>query len=130
MRYAAIVSKYKILSYAILASLVLHLFWISAVKVVVSKTPQKTVKFSKVSFLGPILSRGAIELKLSPRQRSFLEKRYLAELEGLIPALMPSGPGIRPEYDMEGSPISSDRDISRFVEEAVTGVKLEPDYRF
>ena len=130
MRYTAVISRYKILSYAILASVIWHLFWISALKVVVSKTPQKTVKFGKVSFLGPILSRGAIELKLAPRQDSLLEKRYLAELEGLMPAPAPFAPGTRPVYDTKGSPIISDDDISRFIEEAVAGVKLEPDYRF
>jgi hypothetical protein len=125
-----VLSKYKILSYAILASLVWHLFWLSAVKVVVSKPPQAALKFGRVSFLGPILSRNAIELKISPRQRSLLEKRYLAELEDIMTSPLQYGPGRRPGYDAKASPIVSDRDIKRFVEEAVAGAKLEPDQRF
>jgi len=123
-------SKYRILSYAIIASLVWHLFWISALKVVVSKPPKAAVRFGRVSFLGPILSRSAIELKISPRQRSLLEKRYLRELEGIMAFPEQYGPVARPKYDAKASPIVSDRDIKRFVEEAVAGAKLEPDQRF
>jgi len=123
-------SKYKILSYAILASLVWHFFWISAVKVVVSKPPKAALRFGKISFLGPILSRSAIELKISPRQRSLLEKRYFTELESIMTSPGQYGPVARPGFDMKGSPIISDTGIKRFVEEAVAGAKLEPDRRF
>jgi len=125
-----VLSKYRILFYALLVSLVWHLFWISAIKVIVSKPPKAEVKFGRVSFLGPILSRSAIELKISPHQRSFLEKRYLRELGDIMASPMQYGSGIRPEYDVKASPIVSDRDIKRFVEEAVYGAKLEPDCRF
>lgn len=125
-----LLSKHRILSYAILASLIWHLFWISALKVVISKPPQAAVKFGKVSFLGPILSRSAIELKISPRQRSILEKRYLRELEGIMASPMQRDQGARPENDVKTSPIVSDEGIKRFVEKAVAGAKLEPDRRF
>ena len=125
-----LLSKHRILSYAILASLIWHLFWISALKVVISKPPQAAVKFGKVSFLGPILSRSAIELKISPRQRSLLEKRYLLDLEDIMAVPMRNGSGVRPEYDIGASSAASGMDIKRFVEEAVAGAKLEPDCRF
>lgn len=67
--------KERIFLLSILLSLALHIFWLSAITVVAPKSAGP-VKFSKVSFLGPILMRGAIDLRMEPRARSFLEERY------------------------------------------------------
>ncbi len=71
-----VLSKYRILIMAIGLSLILHCFWLSVVKVIVAPENTRAVKFSKVSFLGPILTRMATEVRVSPRARSFLEDRY------------------------------------------------------
>ena len=73
--------KDKILIYAILFSAVWHIFWLSAFKVVVVPRPQKQVKFSNVSFLGPILAKGAISLSVQPHQRTILENNYIDGIE-------------------------------------------------
>jgi len=62
---------------AIAASTMLHIFWISAVKIVTSPSGGGRVKFSKVSFLGPASGPGGLsEFKVAPQSASFLEKRY------------------------------------------------------
>ncbi len=68
--------KDKILWIAIGASLFFHLFWVIAVKIV-QPTPSTPVHFSKVSFLGPILDRGAIQAPPESRELAYLQKRFL-----------------------------------------------------
>ena len=65
---------------AILISLVWHLFWISAVRIVYKADDTDRVKFSKVSFLGPIFEGRVANISAQPKERSFLEKRYLENL--------------------------------------------------
>jgi len=74
-------TEYRVLILAILFSAVWHLFWLSAFTVVIVPKTAKPVKFSGVSFLGPILDRGALSVSVAPRQRSPLEERYLTEIE-------------------------------------------------
>lgn len=99
-----------------------HLFWISAVKVVASPVPAKTIKFGSVSFLGPMSSRSGMEFKLSPRHRSFLEKRYLSRLDSVEPVRVvkvdPGYIGYEPGSDAENG-------ITDFVAKAVAGTKEE-----
>jgi len=68
---------------AILLSVAWHIFWLSIITVVVTPKESKAIKFPKVSFLGPILEKGALEVRLALRERSFLEKRYLAEVQDM-----------------------------------------------
>ncbi len=116
--------KYKILVAAIGISLGWHLFWISAVSVVASPIPAKVIKFGKVSFLGPKASRSGMEFKLSPKQRSFLEKRYLSRLDAVArgrEVAVDSGyAGYEPELQTENG-------ITGFIANAVAGAKAEPD---
>ena len=60
---------------AVLASLIWHAFWLSAVKIV-APGRNTSVRFSKIAFLGPILTKGAVEVRMAARPDSFLEKRY------------------------------------------------------
>jgi len=116
--------KYKVLIAAIGISLGWHLFWISAVKVVASPVPARAVKFGKVSFLGPMASRSGMEFKLSPKHRSFLEKRYLSRLDTVVKGQaisLDSGyVGYEPEVQAESG-------ITGFIADAVAGSKVEPD---
>lgn len=75
------VKKYNILTLAILFSAVWHLFWLSAVSIVVVPSVKRPVKFSGVSFLGPILDRGAMTLSAASVEKTPSEKRFLAYLE-------------------------------------------------
>ena len=116
--------KYKILIMAIGISLGWHLFWISAIKVVASPVPSKIIKFGKVSFLGPMASRSGMEFKLSPRQRSFLEKRYLSRLDAVAPEWVSPADSKYAGYEPESQ---AENGITGFIENAVAGSKAEPD---
>ena len=116
--------KYKILMAAIGISLGWHLFWISAINVVASPVPAKVIKFGKVSFLGPMASRSGMEFKLSPKKRSFLEKRYMSRLDavtrGKVVSVDSEYAGYEPESQAESG-------ITGFIANAVAGAKAEPD---
>ena len=73
--------KDKVLLFAILFSAIWHIFWLSAFKVVVVPKVNKSVKFSNVSFLGPILDKGAFSVGMGAHDRSASEKKYLASIE-------------------------------------------------
>lgn len=77
----SVFARNRILILALFASLLWHLLWLSAIRVA-SPTVREPVKFSKVAFLGPVLDRGAMEVRVSPRERSFLENRYLSLIQG------------------------------------------------
>lgn len=116
--------KDRIFIFAILLSLACHLFWFTAVKII---APKKTtpVRFSKVSFLGPILTRGAIDLRVAQKTRSFLETRYLKTVNALP---SPVGAKVSIPYALEQrSDRTDDPVFTRMVDEAVSGPKLEPD---
>ncbi|MCX5679094.1 MAG: hypothetical protein NTZ95_00195 [Candidatus Omnitrophica bacterium] len=116
--------KHKILITAIGISLGWHLFCISAIKVVASPLPSKIIKFGKVSFLGPMASRSGMELKLSPRQRSFLERRYLSRLDSVARGRIISADFGYADYEPE---LQTESGITGFIENAVAGSKVEPD---
>jgi hypothetical protein len=119
----------RILLAAIALSLAWHLFWMFAVKVVVAPENKGGIKFSKVSFLGPILERGALEVRVAHGERAFLEKRYLALAGKMIPLTeeTPKAPsaGSLAETDAYAS---IDARLSRVIKEAVSSSKLEPNY--
>ena len=71
----------RVLLSALIFSAVWHLFWMSALTVVVAPRDTKPPKFSSVSFLGPILGESMLEVNSASHERSDLEKRYLSEVE-------------------------------------------------
>lgn len=116
--------KHKIFAIAIGISLAWHLLWMSAIHVVASPVPSRAAMFGKVSFLGPAASRIGMELKLSPRERSFLEKRYLTRLEELYDTSpLPEGS----KYAIPDTGLMAEDGITVLIDAAVTGPKLEPD---
>ncbi|MCM8761061.1 MAG: hypothetical protein NC938_02270 [Candidatus Omnitrophica bacterium] len=122
-------ADYKILFLALLVSLVWHLFWLSAVKVVSSGESAKAVKFSKVSFLGPILTRVGMEVRAHPAARSKPEKRFLKVI-GEEPAYSPTdfigSDGRR--GSIESPPRLNDEKMPYYVNKFIGGSKLEPDF--
>lgn len=114
----------KIFIIAIIFSVVWHIFWLSIVTVVITPEAKAPVRFSRVSFLGPLLGRGVIEARLMPKERSFLEERYLESVEGMFTAnqnvgSMPSGETYAERYEKRLTPL---------IEEALDGSKLEAPY--
>ena len=81
MNTKSLLFKDKVLIFAILFSAVWHLFWLSALTVVVVPKDTKPPKFSSVSFLGPILDESVLAVSAVRHERSVLEKRYLSSIE-------------------------------------------------
>ena len=115
--------KEKMLISAIAVSLVWHALWLSAIKIVSMPPEAAPHKFSRVSFLGPILGRGAIEARSTRGESSFLDERYMAALRK----------SATPEFgsaDKSAIPADEGRDVERgmsvFIERSLEGEKLSP----
>ena len=121
--------SYGVFIIAILASLLWHLFWLSTISIVSNPDNTRPVKFSKVSFLGPLLGKGAMEFQARPKERSFLEKRYLKMVNSLP---------VRPEdgLSLADGRYETENDLSRLrdetmialIDDALGGEKLAPSY--
>ena len=81
MNIKSLLVKDKVLIFAISFSVVWHLFWLSTLTVVVVPKDTKPLKFSGVSFLGPILEGSMLNVRVAVHERSALEKRYLSDIE-------------------------------------------------
>ena len=75
--------KDRVFLYAILFSLIWHIFWLSSVSVVAVPKVKKQVRFSNVSFLGPIVDRPVLKVSAGPRECTALEKKYLEQMKDL-----------------------------------------------
>ena len=121
--------SWRIFALAILASLVWHLFWLSTISIISNPDNTRSVKFSKVSFLGPLLGKGSMELQARPKERSFLEMRYLGDARRLsqrpeqaIRAAADKYEGGNDAYHLR------DNRMVAFIDDALSGKKLEPSY--
>jgi hypothetical protein len=117
------IKKYRVLALAITLSLAWHLFWISALKVVASPAPSRSSGSGRVYFLGPTSFGRGMEMKLSPKKSTLLERRYLTRLEempfdraGIGAAYIPYDPGSPAEDTATG-----------LINSSVGGPKSEPD---
>ena len=93
--------KEKVLISALLFSALWHVFWLSMVNVSVVPKVNKQIKFSGVSFLGPILDKGAFKLSVEHHERTILENRYLASVGILQPDAATIGSGT--DYAQKGT---------------------------
>jgi len=120
----------RVLLSAILFSAVWHLFWLSALTVVVAPKDTKPPKFSSVSFLGPILEESMLGVSSASHERSITEKRYLSEIENSS-ALVPERADINvyTEADLNvGTDLfESDEILTGLAISAIDGNKMEPD---
>ena len=107
---------------AVLVSLVWHAVWLSAIKVSAPDARGK-IKFSKVAFLGPILNRGVMEVRVSPRERSFLENRYLSLVQNVSAS---KGVAAGNKSRNPDDSLSFRDKMIYMVDEAVSGKKIEP----
>ena len=120
---------WRIFALAILASLAWHLFWLSTIAIVSNPVNARSIKFSKVSFLGPLLGKGSMELQARPKERSFLEMRYLKEARRLLQR--PGQVAITTTDKYEGGNDAyhlRDERMTAFIDDALSGEKLEPSY--
>ena len=119
----------RVLLSAILFSAIWHLFWLSALTVVIAPKDAKPPKFSGISFLGPILESSVLEVSPAVHERSTPEKRYLSEIEdSAIFIRRASDPGIYTESDLDpGTDIlESDEALTGLAISAIDGNKMEP----
>jgi hypothetical protein len=121
-------SGYRILIIAIAASLVWHIFWLSAIKIVSGPAPRSPVRFSRVAFLGPILTGAGMEVRASPASRGLLERRY-RDIMGkafYTEDMLSNPPGFK--YESRRAPGQAGQKFLSAIDEAVAGKKLEADY--
>ncbi len=119
--------SYRIFAISIMASLIWHLFWMSAIVIVSRPDDKHNVKFSKVSFLGPLLEKGAMELQARPKERSFLETRYLGRANRPPTRPMESMSSLTRSYE-SGNDAYHVRDerMTAFIDDALDDKKPEP----
>lgn len=122
MKIETVFKQNRILIIAIAASLLWHGFWLSTLKIV-APTAREQVKFSKVAFLGPILDRGVMEVRVKARERSFLENRYLSLMHGISEETPILHRGAISDSVTSGS---FNGRIMSMIDDAVCGPKLEP----
>jgi hypothetical protein len=115
--------KDRVFIIAIVISLAWHIFWLSAITIVTAPKDARAVRFSKVSFLGPILEKGAFSFDIGPKERSLLEKRFLANVERMdTSAANTAKDAAKMRFDTAGD----DSHMKGLVEEAVRGRKISP----
>jgi hypothetical protein len=118
----------RVLILAILISAAWHIFWVAAVKVVAAPSKTGAVKFSKVSFLGPILNRAALELRIEPIERSPAEKRSLLWAQSAAAAGLDSLKRDSEEPETNDFYSAGEKGAPSLIKKAVSGPKLEPAF--
>jgi hypothetical protein len=129
MNTKSLLFKDKILMFAILFSAVWHLFWLSALTVVVVPKDAKPTKFSSVSFLGPILEESMLKVSSVVHDRSIPEKRYLSEIENSSALIREkAAPDAYTEAGLDaGTDIfETDEMLTALAISAIDGNKMEP----
>ena len=85
-------------------------------------------KFSKVSFLGPLLGKGSMEVQSRPKERSFLEIRYIDAMSRL-PLAVQAVALSRGQYDGSAAACNiRDERITAAIDSALSGEKPESAY--
>ena len=120
----------RVLLSALIFSIAWHLFWMSALTVVVVPKDTKPPKFSSVSFLGPILGESVLAVSSAVHERSIPEKRYLSEIENLSALVVEKS--YQDAYNEAGLDagtdiFESDEMLTGLAITAIDGDKMEPD---
>ncbi|MDP2928795.1 MAG: hypothetical protein Q8O01_01855 [Candidatus Omnitrophota bacterium] len=118
----------RVLVSAILFSAIWHLFWLLALTVVVAPKDVRPLKFSSVSFLGPILEDNMLRVGVVVHERSIFEKRYLSEIKSSSLLIRE---GEDPDlYAKTGIDIVTDPEFEKMITRlailSIDGNKLEP----
>jgi hypothetical protein len=122
------ISGAKLLVAAMAASLAWHLFWLSAIRVA-SPAASSQARFSKVSFLGPLLAGVSMEVRPEKAELSLLERRRLASVAEAsnMARHIPKAPSVGDRIYVRESG-EADAYIARLAEEAVGHGKVEPSF--
>jgi len=118
--------KDKVFVLALVISVVWHLFCVFAVNIAITPKKAAPIKFSRVSFLGPIAARPAIQARLGPTERSFLEKRHLHKIAAAH--ITGKDSHIRTVRDGGDHRANEDCDLklNYLIEDTIGGRKIEP----
>lgn len=121
---------YRVFATALLASFLWHAFWLFTIKIAPNRYDSSEVKFSKVSFLGPLLDKGSMELRAAPKEMTFLEKRYVNMARSFNVTPESSTNRVIDRYDASsGQDYMRDNRVTREINDALGAEKLEPpDY--
>ena len=119
----------RVLLSALIFSAAWHFFWLSALTVVVAPKDAKPLKFSSISFLGPILEHRMLEVSPAAHERSIPEKGFLSEIESL--SVLMKAETIQNTYteadlDTGTDILESDETLTGIVMPAIDGNKMEP----
>lgn len=128
MKVRDILFKDNVLIFAILFSAVWHIFWLSAFTVIVVPKVEKGVKFSNVSFLGPILEKNALNVNVNPSERTTLEKKYFDSIKTQAPLTREGVTHdyyVLPAFDM-GLSYGSDEEFIAMTIGRIDTYKIEP----
>lgn len=121
--------KDRVLISAILFSAIWHIFWLSAFTVVVVPKIKKSVKFSSVSFLGPILEKSVLNVNVKAHERIIPENTYLASI-GQQPIFAGEDP-MRDDYTLPGLGLSlpdiNDEEFTALTATRIDTDKIEPN---
>ncbi|MDD5135948.1 MAG: hypothetical protein PHX20_00495 [Candidatus Omnitrophica bacterium] len=122
--------SYRIFMFAILVSLAWHLFWLSTISIASRPEGASSVKFSKVSFLGPLLGNSTMELQARPKERTLLEKRYADAVNRLSGNPIPELGLFADRYESGNDAYHlRDERLTASIEDALIGERFEPSYR-
>jgi hypothetical protein len=119
---------HRVLIIALAISLAGHLFWLSAVKIVSAPAAKSPVKFSKIAFLGPILTRIDMEVRASPAARSLLETRYRNMAGEMLYGKEMFAKATGSKYEIRDVPGQADQKLLHVIDDVIAGEKIEPDY--
>jgi len=117
-----ILFRNKALVISLAAAALWHLFWISAIKVVIVPEDVKVVRFPKVSFLGPVAAGRVLEVRTELVQRSPLEDALAKYNRDIIPRPVV----IVPNDFAKGFFDLTDEEHSRMVSDAIAYEKSSP----
>lgn len=119
----------KVLAIAILLSLCWHLFWILMIKVVSAPALPSHAKYSKVSFLGPLLTKVTLEVSDRMPERSSLEKIFFEHSGSDTSWVKLVASDTRSRYVNLGRQNSAlDKEMVRMTAASLGDQKAEPDY--
>ena len=79
--FSSMIYRNRAFLFAIMFSILCHLFWLFGVRITINPAGASYVKFSKVSFLGQVSGSSRMEVKATRKGLSFLEKKYRKEVE-------------------------------------------------
>jgi hypothetical protein len=118
----------KVLISAIIFSAVWHIFWLSAFTVVVVPKVKKPVKFSSVSFLGPILDKSTLNVNIKPGERNALEEKYLSSLsvQGSLVSSDDVLYGFSALPDLDGLSAADEEEFTALAVSRIDTGKIEP----